>query len=198
MRLAVRTQPTMLLRASGWLPSDLFALPLFRVPPPISDRLARFLRRVTIGDLAQWGLTVPEEGLFTRCRRTGGSPTLVDKAFIVALKSGRIEIVPGVSSLGTACARLTDGTELQPDAIIAAIGFGTGLEPMVGHLGVLDARGVPLVRGGPAVAPGLRFLGYVPNIRNLSIEARRVVKEVSREVTGARESSAFPLDAALK
>ena len=32
---------------------------------------------------------------------------------------------------------------------------------MVGHLGVLDERGLPRVRSGEA-APGLRFIGYLP------------------------------------
>ena len=42
---------------------------------------------------------------------------------------------------------LADGTRLPPDAVIAATGYTTGLAPMVGHLGVLDDRGRPLVSG---------------------------------------------------
>jgi hypothetical protein len=44
--------------------------------------------------------------------------------------------------------------------VIAATGYTTGLEPLVGHLDVLDERGVPLIHGGPAAAAGLRFIGY--------------------------------------
>jgi len=32
---------------------------------------------------------------------------------------------------------LVDGIRLQPDAVICATGYGRGLEPIVGHLGVL-------------------------------------------------------------
>ena len=81
---------------------------------------------------------------------------------------------------------LADGTRLQPEAIIAATGYATGLEPMAGHLGVLDSRGLPRVHGGPAALPGLRFLGYWPapgQIGNMGREARRAARAIKQEVT---------------
>jgi hypothetical protein len=50
--------------------------------------------------------------------------------------------------------------------VIAATGYRRGLEPLVGHLGVLDENGIPLVSGGnehPS-APGLFFNGYRTNL----------------------------------
>ena len=58
-----------------------------------------------------------------------------------------------------------------------------GLEPLVGHLGVLDERGVPLQPDGDEAAPGLRFVGFVPvpgQIRRISADARRVAREIAR------------------
>ncbi len=43
---------------------------------------------------------------------------------------------------------LADGARVAPDAVIVAAGYRNGLEPLVGHLGVLDDRGRPRVRGG--------------------------------------------------
>jgi cation diffusion facilitator CzcD-associated flavoprotein CzcO len=188
VRVSVRSQPHMLMRASGPLPSDLLALALFPMPKWLADHVARLVRRWTVGDLAPWGLPEPREGMFTHLQRTGRTPTLVDRAVLEAIRARRVEIVAGVSSVTADEVRLADGTALWPDAIIAATGFGTGLEPVAGHLGVLDARGLPRASGGPAVAPGLRFTGYVPNIRNLDHEARSVAEQVSRElaVTGRR------------
>jgi cation diffusion facilitator CzcD-associated flavoprotein CzcO len=188
VRVAVRTPPHMLLRASGPLPSDLLALALFPVPAWLADHVARLVRRWTVGDLAPWGLPEPPGGLFTDLRRTGRTPTLLDRPVVEAIRTRRFEIVAGVSSVSADAVRLTDGTTLRPDAIIAATGFGTGLEPLAGHLGVLDARGRPRASGGPAVAPGLRFTGYVPNIRNLDREARSVAEQVSRELAAAPAS----------
>lgn len=197
VRVSVRSRPHMLLRASGPLPSDLLALVLFLMPTRLADHVARLVRRWTVGDLSPWGLTDPREGMLTHTRRTGRTPTIVDGAVIEAIRARRFEIVADVSSVTADRVRLADGTTLRPDAIIAATGFGTGLEPVVGHLGVLDARGVPLAFGGPAVAPGLRFTGYVPNIRNLDREARSVAEQVSRELAMTGPASQEPTPVSL-
>jgi cation diffusion facilitator CzcD-associated flavoprotein CzcO len=195
VRVSVRSLPHMLLRSSGPLPSDLLALALFPMPARLADQVARLVRRRTVGDLAAWGLTAPREGPFTHTKRTGRTPTIVDGTVIEAIRAGRLEIVADVSSVIADGVQLADGTALQPDAIIAATGFSTGLEPMAGHLGVLDDRGMPLAFGGPAVAPGLRFTGYVPNIRNLDREARSVAEQVSRELAVAGSASPEPATA---
>lgn len=190
VRVAVRSQPDLWLRAPGGLPSDLLSLALFRLPTPTADRLARLIRRVTIGDLSRWGLTPPQEATFTRIARTGTgpTPTLVNRAVIKAIRAGRIEIVAGVAAFDADGVRLSDGSALRPDAIIAATGYTAGLNGLVGHLGVLDERGRPLVHGGPAAASGLRFAGYVPNLNNLYHEARRVAGQISRELAQHKRS----------
>jgi cation diffusion facilitator CzcD-associated flavoprotein CzcO len=193
IRVAVRSRPNLLRRAPLGLPSDLLALLQFRLPPPVADRSDRMLRRITIGDLAAWGLTPPDEGSFTRARRTGSGPTIVDKPVIAAIKSGRIEIVVEVASAGPDGLRLIDGSTVRPDAIIAATGYTSGLLPLVGHLGVLDDRGLPLESGGPALLPGLRFSGFVANIRNQYLEAVRVAEQIVQELTSDDERSAVKI-----
>ena len=56
---------------------------------------------------------------------------------------------------------LADGERIAPRRSIAATGYRCGLEPVVGHLGVLDGA-APRPPTGDAAAPGLRFVGYVP------------------------------------
>ena len=181
VRVAVRTQPNLTRRAPFFIPADLIASALFRVPAPTADRADRLIRRVTIGDLTALGLTIPDEGSFTRTRRTGSSPTVVGRKFLRALKSGRIEIITGVASVDADGVLLDDGSALRPDAVITATGFTSGLAELAGHLGVLDDRGLPLASGGPAAAPGLRFTGYVANIRSQYKEALRVAEQVALE-----------------
>jgi cation diffusion facilitator CzcD-associated flavoprotein CzcO len=182
VRVSVRSQPHMLTRMSGPVPTYLLAVLLPRIPAPLAHPATRLLRRWTVGDLSRWGLIEPQEYLFAWEARTGRHPAVVDSKVIEAIKAGQIEIVPNVSSVTAGEVLLDDGTELRPDAIIAATGFGTGLEPMVGHLGVLDSRGMPRAFGGPAVMSGLRFTGYVANLENFNHEARAVAKQVSREL----------------
>jgi len=157
VRLAVRTPPNMILRSPI---GPLLASAMMRLPMERADAIMRFVRRRTIGDLGAFGLPIPDEGVFTRLRRGHVVPTIVDKPVITAIRERRIEVVGAVESLDADGVRLSDGARIEPDAVIAATGYGTGLEPLAGHLGVLDERGAPRVVDGEA-APGLRFLGYI-------------------------------------
>jgi cation diffusion facilitator CzcD-associated flavoprotein CzcO len=130
--------------------------------------------------------------VFSRLRRLGVAPAIVDEEMIEAIKAGQIEVVRGVESLGSAGARLADGTRLEPDVIICATGYRRALEPLVGHLGVLDESGVPRVRDGKAAASGLRFIGYVPRpggIGYMGKEAKRAARDIAREL---RVATAHP------
>ena len=189
MRIAVRAQPDIMLRQSGGLPGDYPAMVMELLPARIADAQARVVRRLTAGDLSQRGLTPPEEGIFARLDRERKAPAIVDIEVIQAIRAGELEIVAGVESAGQAGVRLADGTTLHPDAIIAATGYTSGLAPLAGHLGLLNAGGVPHVHGGPAAAPGLRFIGYTPRpsqAGRVGYDARRAARQIKHEITAAR------------
>jgi hypothetical protein len=62
------------------------------------------------------------------------------------------------------------------------------LEPLVGHLGVLDERSMPRARGATPAAPGLRFIGYVPRPGGLGYagkESRKAARAIARELRAA-------------
>ena len=107
----------------------------------LADAFTRAGRRMDLGDLSEYGLPVPDEGVFARLRRTGAVPAIVDREVIDAIKDGRIEVVRGVEALDRMAVRLADGRSLEPDALVAATGYRRGLEPLVGHLGVLKKIG---------------------------------------------------------
>jgi cation diffusion facilitator CzcD-associated flavoprotein CzcO len=185
VRLAVRTPPNIILRSPI---GPGIARLVMRLPARRGDALLRAVRRREIGDLSEYGLPVPEEGVFSRLKRLGVAPMIVDKEFIQAIRDRRIEIVAGVDSLDDDGVRLADATRIEPDAVIAATGYRCGLEPMVGHLDVLDERGVPRARAGEPAAPGLRFIGYVPRPAQLGYlggEAKRAAKAIAGELKAA-------------
>jgi hypothetical protein len=166
---------------------------MYPLPPQIGDRQTRVIRRLTIGDLSAHGLVPPNEGIMSRAHREGKAPAILDKPVIDAIKHGRIEITAAVDSFDATGVVLADRTRLQPDVVIAATGYTTGLEPLVGHLGVLDERGVPLIHGGPAAAPGLRFIGYQPRpaqIRYIGTEATHAAKQIKKELKNAATARA--------
>jgi cation diffusion facilitator CzcD-associated flavoprotein CzcO len=182
VRLAVRTAPNILVRSPI---GPAFALALLRIRPERADRIVNFIRKKEVGDLSAYGLPLPEEGTFSRLRRLGVAPAIVDKHVIQAIKDGRIEIVAGVDSLDATGVRLADGERIEPHAVIAATGYRCGLEPLVGHLDVLDEDGVPRAADGAEAARGLRFIGYMPipaQMRHSGKQARQAAKAITRSV----------------
>ena len=98
--LSVRTPPNIMLRASpGPVPGDMIGVILLKFPVRFADAFTRWGQRMDTGDLSEYGLPVPEEGVFTRVARAGGEPTIVDKEVIEAIKARRFEVVGAVNSL---------------------------------------------------------------------------------------------------
>lgn len=160
--LSVRTPPNLLPRETGGLPFDL-PVPIFlRMPERVVDALLARVQRTVWGDLSAWGLPPSPDGVLAGLRRRGGVGTaIVDKETVEAVRSGAVTVVAAVEALEEGGAVLADGARVEVDDVVLATGYGTGLETMVGHLGVLDERGVPLVTDGGEALPGLRFVGYV-------------------------------------
>jgi putative flavoprotein involved in K+ transport len=148
--------------------------------------LIRTVQRVTVPDLAPFGLPRPVDGVYTRIVRDGQIPIL-DVGFIEAVRRGRVEIVPAVTGFDGAEVLLADGDRITPDAVIVGVGYRRGLEGLIGHLGVLRKDGSPRVTGAATVdgAPGMWFTGFSNpisgNLRELGIDARRIAKAVQAQ-----------------
>jgi putative flavoprotein involved in K+ transport len=111
-----------------------------------------------------------------------------DAGIVEAVRTGRVEVVAAVEGFEGDAVLLTDGSRVEPEAVIAATGYERGLEPLVGHLDVLDARGRPVTSGGrtPENAPGLYFTGFTNPIsgmlREMARDAERIARAVARGV----------------
>jgi hypothetical protein len=94
----------------------------------------------------------------------------VDDGFVAALKAGRITVVPPVDHFDSSGVVLADARRLEPDTVIIATGYRTGLEPMLGHLSVLDEAGMPRQCAWPVAPalPGLWLAGMWPSITGYS------------------------------
>lgn len=184
--LAVRTPPNILLRSlPGGLPGDLVSLPMYRLPIRIADGISRAARRKDLGDLSKFGLPIPEEGVMARVKNHDQVPALVDMEVIDAVRNGSIEVVATVEAFEGDKVVLVDGSRLDPHAVVLATGYRTGLEPLVGHLGVLDVRGKPVVWGVRPAAQGLRFIGYDvrPSLIGYTAkQSKRMAKRIVREL----------------
>jgi putative flavoprotein involved in K+ transport len=180
--IAVRTPPQIVRRdVAGW-PAHATGILVSRLPAALVDPVARLQRRLTIPDLTRYGIPLPEDGLLSRVRRVGEVP-LQDVGFIAAVRGGTVTPVAAVTGFAGDRVLLADGSAVTAQAVIAATGYRRGLEKMVGHLGVLDASGLPTVSGGAPAAPGLFFLGYTVSLRgmlrDIAADARRVARAVA-------------------
>jgi putative flavoprotein involved in K+ transport len=180
VRLSVRTPPNIVRRDRFGIPAQALGIVLGRLPEWALNPIGRALRRLTVPDLSKFGLPAPRNG-FTQVLRTGTIPIL-DVGIIDAVRSGTVEIVPAVEAFESESVVLAGGERINPDAVIAATGFHAGLEPLVGHLGVLDDRGLPTVHGAQShpAAPGLYFVGIGLTLSGLLRTAARDARAVAR------------------
>jgi putative flavoprotein involved in K+ transport len=192
VRLAVRTPPQIVRRDRAGVPAQVLGLALSRLPVRTGDALGLALRRLSIPDLSEFGLPRPAIGPASSFRATRQIPIL-DVGFVDAVRGRRVEIVAAVESFTRDAVVLADGSTIEPDAVIAATGFRPGLEPLVGRLGVLDARGLPA-----AHVPGLYFVGMRVvlggGLRDVGRGARDVARAISRS-SGRDRRAALPRSA---
>ncbi|GAA3822069.1 NAD(P)/FAD-dependent oxidoreductase [Streptomyces chiangmaiensis] len=193
VRLSVRTTPHIVRRSTAGWAAQFTGILVRRLPVRLVDRLAGPMARLSVPDLSAHGLPRPGTGLYSRVQE--GSIPVQDVGLIDAVHKGRVEIVAAVEGFEGGKVALADGSRIEPDAVIAATGYVRALEGLVGHLGVLDARGKPVVHGArcPRTAPGLYFTGFTNPIsgmfRELAIDGHRIAKAVARRT--ARERAAL-------
>jgi len=186
VKVSVRTPPHIVFRQQNGIANPVLGVLFRHLPVPVFDAIARQLRKLTVGDLAEFGLETPTEGLYKRVQRDGAIP-LVDMGFLEALKAGKVSIVAAVVGFEGDRVLLADGETLVVDAVIAATGYQRALAPLVGHLGVLTAEGRPAVRGRHTGtgAPNLWFTGFTNPVsgafREAGIDAKRIARAVLRE-----------------
>jgi putative flavoprotein involved in K+ transport len=177
VRIAVRTPPNILRRDTKGFPTQLVGIAFQRMPAQLLDPMFRVLRKATIPDLSARGLPTPSAP-FSQFRRTATVP-IIDVGFIDAVRSGVIEVVPGVEALDGRAVVLADGSRVHPDAIVAATGYHPGLESLVGHVTAIGGHGIP------SPQPGLHFLGIgIPLaglLHQVGKDAREMAGDVARE-----------------
>jgi putative flavoprotein involved in K+ transport len=182
VRIAVRTAPNILRRDVKGFPTQLLGIVFRRLPPRLLDRLIHVLERTTTPELSDYGLPRPSAP-FSQFRRTGTVP-IFDVGFIDAVRSGVIEVVPGVTALDGRAVVLADSSRVFPDAVVAATGYHPGLGPLVGHLTAIGEHGIP------SPQPRLHFIGMrIPIsgfLHEVGMDARQIAGNVARELGAMR------------
>ncbi len=185
--ISVRTPPLILKRDIAGIPVTLFG-ELARIAPDAwVDWVGRAIHKLLWGDLESFGLKEPEKRL-SAMRRTYYSPPL-DSGFVDAVKAGEIEVVSAVRSFDTERVLLEGGEVRTPDVVVAATGFRPGLEPLIGHLELLDDAGEPLTEEGEK--QGLFFAGFRFGLLALLPYLEGDALRIARSIGAAAPSSNF-------
>jgi putative flavoprotein involved in K+ transport len=163
--VSVRTPPPITSREIAGIPTQVFGLLLHPFPARLVDGVGAVLRRLGTGNLRPYGLGREAWGPFAARR-----PPVIDVGFLRELKTGRVDVRPALEALTPEGARFAGGREEAFDAVVAATGFGTGLERLVRVPGVVDERGHPREDAAP---PGLFFAGYAETPRGQLFESSR-------------------------
>ncbi|WP_376774932.1 flavin-containing monooxygenase [Mesorhizobium silamurunense] len=173
MWLSARNGPSLLPKRIGKIAVHRFSPVMASLPSRLADAVMAATQRLVFGDLRKFGLPPAPSG---GASRLGSDYTAIaaDDGAVDAIKAGRIIVVPQVKEFSHDGVVLENGQAIAPDIVIAATGYRTGLETMVGRLGVLDAKGVPLFNGAGSdpKLPGLWFTGMRPSIRGCFANAR--------------------------
>ncbi len=193
--LSLRTPLNIMpLWGTGGFTSDFITRLAGKAPPRLADLLSRLGRRISFGDLTEFGLPVPAEGPLARAARIGKAPAIVDRGFIDAIRDRSVEVVAEIEAFNANTVSLRGGVQIEPDVVISATGYRRGLEPLVGHLGVLDEHAVPRAAGEIAAAEGLWFIGFFcrPTLIGFVAEqSRRFAQRIADELHHSASTSPY-------
>jgi len=156
-------------RGGNWFgPKEIFGFAIHPLaiyarglPLWMMDLSITLANRLLYGSFSKLGLPKPKKGAATRAVEEFVVPAL-DDGFMAGLKAGQFTVVPEIKNFTETSVELSDGQILKPDVIICGTGYQFGLEPLLGHLDVLDKRGFPLFYADQQSDshPGLWFLGH--------------------------------------
>ncbi len=147
---SVRSAPRVFPREVVGVPATTLAPPADRLPDRVLDRIAPLAERSIYGPRDYLPEpTVPMMELLARCKEPLTADGIVD-----LIRHHVVRVVAAVEDLEASGAVLVDGTHVTADHVIMATGYRPGLEPLVGHLGVLDD-------GRPIAAVMRDTLGFV-------------------------------------
>ncbi len=182
--LSARRGPSLMPKRIGKVAVARFGGFMAMLPTRIADATIAATQRLVFGDLTRFGLPPAPKGGASRLG-VEQIAIAVDDGAVAALKAGRISVVAPVAAFEGGGVRLNDGTVISPDVVIAATGYRTGLEAMLGDLGVLDGKGVPKANGAtPSGQPGLWFIGMRPSLtsyfHSAGVQAEAIARQIAK------------------
>jgi cation diffusion facilitator CzcD-associated flavoprotein CzcO len=141
-------------------PTQLTALALAKLPNWLGDGIGKAVRRLTMGDLREYGLSMPDMAPARQLREMGKTP-VVDIGAANAVRAGRIRVLPAIERFESRHIVFQDGQNLPFDAVVLATGYRPQLEDLLENTDeLLDQYGCPRQVVGAGPYRGLFFIGF--------------------------------------
>ncbi len=172
------------------VPKELFGIPILtisialsRFPPRVADALTAPLGRLLYSDLHRLGLRRARQGPFRQISDRKRIP-LIDIGTIDRLRSGDLDVRPGILEFDRGKVVFEDGRREAYDVIVLATGYRPDLTPILGHVsGTLKPDGSPVRSGVRSPVPGLYYCGFyvAPTgmLREIALEAREIARLIA-------------------
>jgi len=158
--LSVRSPINIVHRDVLGRPTQQTSILLARLPTAIGDGLARLLCDVTVGDIGRYGLQRSRVSPLRQLREHGRTP-VIDVGTLARIKSGEIEVFPGIRRLVAGAAEFVDGRMAKLDAVVLATGYRAGVAALFPRSTVpVDESGLPTQLAGTGELAGVFFVGF--------------------------------------
>lgn len=92
------------------------------LPVKVVDKILLILARCSLGNLEKYGIKRPVMGPI-ELKNTHGKTPVLDIGALQKIKSGKIQIVPGIKKFSSTGVELVNGENLEIDSVILATGY---------------------------------------------------------------------------
>ncbi|NP_001354946.1 Probable indole-3-pyruvate monooxygenase YUCCA9 [Zea mays] len=184
--------PSMVVRdAVHVLPREMFGVATFSVavfllrflPLWLVDAVLVLLARLFLGDLEKLGIRRPAGGPLELKNARGRTPVL-DIGALARIRSGHIQVVPGIKRFFRGGAELVDGRRVAADAVILATGYHSNVPQWLKGSDFFTQEGYPRVPfpHGWKGESGLYSVGFTRRgLSGVSSDAVKVAQDIAVE-----------------
>ncbi|PAN10734.1 hypothetical protein GQ55_2G108200 [Panicum hallii var. hallii] len=182
--------PAMVVRDSVHvLPREMFGVATFSVavfllrflPLWLVDRILVLLARIFLGNLDKLGIRRPSGGPL-ELKNTRGRTPVLDIGALDRIRSGDIEVVPGIKRFFRGGAELVDGRRVAADAVILATGYHSNVPQWLKGSDFFTQEGYPRVPfpDGWKGESGLYSVGFTRRgLSGVSSDAVKVAQDIA-------------------
>ncbi|KAK1352998.1 Flavin-containing monooxygenase [Heracleum sosnowskyi] len=184
-------KPSMVSRSSVHvLPKEIFGKSTFELammmmkwlPVWIVDRILLLLTWFILGNTASYGLKRPSIGPL-ELKNTYGKTPVLDVGALEKIRSGDIEVVPGIKKFSKNMVELVNGEELDIDSVVLATGYCSNVPSWLKEAEFFSKAGYPKTPfpNGWKGNTGLYAVGFTKRgLSGASSDAMKIAQDISK------------------